>query len=180
MLSQSPGIYILLGAALSSVSLLISNYINNKFQLDRERQQKIWQVEIERQKYYREKIYDSYMKTIQILTEIMLEQFKTEIKSLCDSRYNEYLDINHLVTLKKLYFEYTSECTILFVGHPYKYTKEFNELIDEVLSPSMDEDPFLARIAITTMMENDPRIKDVNKEYLNIENTPTPLNQDIT
>jgi uncharacterized protein YnzC (UPF0291/DUF896 family) len=59
MLSQSPGIYIILAAVVSGVLLIINNLlvtsINNNFQLEREKQQGIRQQESERQKWYRKK-----------------------------------------------------------------------------------------------------------------------------
>ncbi len=57
MLSQSPGIYIILVAVVSSSLLIINNFwitsINNNFQLEREKQQDLRQQESERQKWFR-------------------------------------------------------------------------------------------------------------------------------
>jgi hypothetical protein len=173
MVSQSPGIYILLAAVLSSVSLLINNWINHKFQLERENQQRIWQQESEKQKWYREKIYESYRNSIHILTKIIQAKFPAKLRSEYDDSYNEDYDLELTVLLKNLYFEFTSEFSIILVGHPYKDSKELNEIIGEILDESMEKNPFMARVVMTRMMESDPRIKDVNKGYLNSENTLT-------
>ncbi len=80
MLSQSPGVYIILGAVISSTLLIINNLwmtsINNKLQLEREKQQRIWEEESNQKKWYREKIYDSYKTAIQLLTKIIQEGSK--------------------------------------------------------------------------------------------------------
>ncbi|MEG4488525.1 hypothetical protein [Microcoleus sp. D2_18a_B4] len=184
MFSLPNGIYIFFGSILGAVLgslisgglLIMNNSRNNKYQMEREKQQRISQEESDRHKWYREKIYDSYRNSIQILTTIIKEKYKAEIKSEYDSLYESNHDLDLVLTLKNLYFEFTSEFSIIFVGHPYKDTKEFNEIIDEILNDSVDKDPFLARVVITRMMENDPRIKDINKGDLNTDNTQKPFN----
>ncbi|MEG5035061.1 hypothetical protein [Microcoleus sp. AT3-D2] len=173
MLSQLPGIYFLLGAALSNVSLLISsiinnnfvlgaalsslallisNCINNNFQLKREREQRIWQEESERQKWYREQIYENYRKMIHILTSYLQLQFETENERTVES----------IIRIHHLYFEFSSEFYMTTWGHPNKDSEEFKKQTNEVLD-NFQNDPVAARLMIINIMEEDPRIKDVNK-----------------
>jgi hypothetical protein len=166
MLSQSPGIYIVLASVVSSILLIINNLwltsINNKFQLERENQQRIWQEGSEQQKWYREKIYDSYRTSIQILTKIIQGQFVIER----NKRLGKTLNLNNL------YFEFMSEFYIIIGGHPNKNTKEFNEKITLIVD-HFKEDAGLARILMIEIMQQDPRIKDVNKGYLNDKHSST-------
>ena len=157
MLYQSPGIYILLAAGLSSVSLLINNWINNKFQLERERQQRIWQEESDRQKWYREKIYEYYTTLIQILKKSIQAQ-SSNIHPEDSYESDPYID--------NLYSEFTSEFALVIIGHPCKNTDEFKASVDEIIEVALKE-PFFTRALITEMMEKDPRINAVNKGYLN-------------
>ncbi|MEG4007711.1 hypothetical protein QUA41_17630 [Microcoleus sp. Pol11C1] len=187
MLYQLPGIYFLLGTAssnisllisniinnnflvgavFSSVSLLISNCINNNFQLKREREQRIWQVESERQKWYREKIYESYRNSIHILTKVIQAQYKSQFTSEYDDSYNPEHDLDLELLIKNLYFEFSSEFSLIIVGHPDKETKEINELTTIIIEKGVFRNPFTLRELITEIMEKDPRIKDVNEEYL--------------
>jgi hypothetical protein len=53
--------------------LLISIVINNCFQLKREQQQRLWQEKSEQQKWYREKIYESYRKCLEVLIKLQQE-----------------------------------------------------------------------------------------------------------
>ena len=79
----------ILGAVITGIFLIINTQrmssVNNKLQLEREEQQRIWQLEREKQqriwqdesdhkKWYREKIYDSYSKSIQLSTKIIQAQ----------------------------------------------------------------------------------------------------------
>jgi hypothetical protein len=167
MLSQSRGIYILSASVISSLLLIFNNLwltkINNKFQLERENQQRNWQEERERQKWYREKTYDSYRTSIQVLTKII--QVRYEIEHDNDKFYQNSV-------LPNLYFEFTSEFFIIIGGHPNKDTEEFKEKINEIVE-YMKEDTVLARLMMTEIMQEDPRIKDVNKGYLNSKHSST-------
>ena len=158
MLSQSPGIYIILAAVVSGVLLIINNLlvtsINNNFQLEREKQQGIRQQESERQKWYREKIYDSYRTSIQVLTKIVQGRHEMDTKS----RFTEDEHIN----LEKLYFEFNSEFEIIIAGYPGKDSEEFKEKMANI-KKYMQEKPLIARVIITEMMEHDSRIKGVNE-----------------
>src|SRR4028118_37885 len=154
MLPQSPGIYIVLSAIVSGIMLITSNFINNNFQLEREKQQGIQQQENEHQKWYREKIYDSYRTSIQILTKIMQGRHEMETKSI-------FTEDEH-INLEKLYLEFNSEFEIIIAGYPDKKSEEFKEKIANI-NEYMQKKPLIARIIITEMMEHDSRIKRVNK-----------------
>jgi uncharacterized protein YnzC (UPF0291/DUF896 family) len=98
MLSQSPGIYIILAAVVSGTLLIINNLlvtsINNNFQLEREKQQGIRQQESERQKWYREKIYDFYRTSIQVWTKIVQAQHEIDLRNMATQ--DEYINLDKL------------------------------------------------------------------------------------
>ena len=157
MLPQSPGIYILLSSIISGMLLLTGNYLNNKFQLEREEKQRIWQEKNEQQKWYREKIYDSYKELIQILTKI--QQTKFEIEKLQEnnilpsqSRYNQ---------LNNLYFKFNAEYSIIIAGHPDKDSEKLYQKRGTI-ELSLKEQPLSVQNIITEIMINNPRIKNIN------------------
>jgi hypothetical protein len=184
MLSLPQGIYILLGSVLgavlgsiiSGILLIINTSRNNNFQLERENQQRIWQAESERQKWYREKIYETYRTSIQILTKIIQAQFKSELAHEHDGSYDPGYDLPLELLINNLYFEFSSEFALIIVGHPDKETKEINEITTRIIDKSVFRDPFILRELITQIMEKDPRIKDVNGEYLNKQKSSTNSN----
>ncbi len=136
------------------INNLLVTSINNNFQLEREKQQGIRQQESERQKWYREKIYDSYRTSIQVLTKIMQGQHEIELGNMAtQDRY---------INLDKLYFEFNSEFAIIIAGYPGKDSKEFQEKMAKI-NKYMREKPLIARVIITEMMEHDSRIKGVNE-----------------
>jgi len=178
MLSQLPGIYFLLdpalsnlsllidniinnnfllGAIFSSVSLLISNCITNNFQLKREKEQRIWQEKSEKKKWNREKVYDSYRTSIHALTKII--QLKSEIT-------NHGTTPDKVTNIDNLYAEFSTEFYIMIISHPNKNREEFNKEKRDLILASLENKPILARFEMIEIMENDPRIKDVNEEDL--------------
>ncbi len=157
MLPQSPGIYILLAAGLSSVSLLINNWINNKFQLERERQQRIWQEQSDRQNWYREKIYDAYSRSIQVLTKIIQEKLDIEYSGEVD----EKVISDRQIALNKLTLEFLSEFITTVAGYPpCKNPEEIKEKMS-LVQKNLDLNPSLSRTLITEIMEQDSRINGV-------------------
>jgi hypothetical protein len=187
MLSQLPGIYFLLGGALSnvsslidsiinnnfllgaifsSVSLLISNCINNNFQLNREKEQRIWQEKNEKQKWKREKVYDSYRTSIHALTKII--QLQTDIAS-------HGITPDKVTNINNLYAEFSTEFYIMIISHPNRNSEKFKEKTDLILDIFEDE-PITARFEMIEIMENDPRIKNVEEEDLNGKKFSTQSN----
>ncbi len=154
MLPQSPGIYIVLSAIVSGIMLITSNFINNNFQLEREKQQGIRQQENEHQKWYREKIYDSYKTSIRVLTKIVQERH--EIDTTGYSTQDKYINV------EKLYHEFNSEFEMIMAGYPNKDSEEFKEKMANIRK-YMQEKPLIARIIITEMMEHDSRIKNISE-----------------
>ena len=186
MLSQPDYINFLLsgalGAVISSIFLIINNRwmssVNNKFQLEREKEQRTWQLErekeqrtwqLEREKeqriwqeesnnrrWDREKTYDSYKKLIQALTNII--QLQADIKDKDEPTDDEYNNF------RNLYVEFGSEFTMIMTGHPDKDSKEFEETKAKIFSEALDldKDSLLARKMITKMMENDSRINIIS------------------
>lgn len=154
MFSESPGIYIVLSAVVSGIMLLTSNFINNNFQLEREKQQGIRQQESDQKKWYREKIYDSYKTLIQVLTKIIQERHEMNARNRVTQ--DEYIN------LEKLYFEFNSELGLILAGYPGKDSEEFKEEIAKI-NKYMQSEPLIAQIIIRKIMENDSRIKNVNE-----------------
>jgi sensor domain CHASE-containing protein len=157
MLSQ-PGLPIVLAAIISSILsgtlLIVSNIINNKFQLEREKQQGIRQQENDQKKWYREKIYDSYKTSIQVLTKIVQGRHEMDAKN--HATQDQY------ISLEKLYLEFNCEFEMIMAGYPDKNSEEFKEKMANIRK-YIQEKPLFARIIITEMMEHDSRIKDINK-----------------
>jgi hypothetical protein len=158
MLPQSPGVYIILSAVVSGIILLISNYINNNFQLQREEQQRIWQEKSEQQKWYREKIYDSYRTSAQLVPRILQEYSDIKINQKLNSIVSEDKHMN----LLKLTSEFSCEFALVIGGHPDKDSTEFKEKIAKI-HKSLNEEPWNLLPMITEMMEHDSRIKNINK-----------------
>ena len=154
MFSQSPGIYIILSAIVSGIMLLTSNFINNKFQLEREEKQRLWQEKSEQQKWFREKIYDSYKTSIQLLTQIIQEQHEIEFGNMRDQ--------DKFINLNKLYLEFNSEFEIIMIDYPDKHSEEFKKIY-ELMRQHMQKKPSIARIYFTEIMKHDSRIKSMNK-----------------
>lgn len=154
MFPQSPGIYIILSAIVSGIMLLTSNFINNKFQLKREEQQRIWQEKSEQQKWFREKIYDSYKISIQVLTKIIQERHEIDFGNMRNQ--------DKFINLNKLYLEFNSEFEIIMIDYPDKDSEEFKERY-ELMRKYMQENPSIARIYFTGIMKHDSRIKSMNK-----------------
>jgi sensor domain CHASE-containing protein len=157
MLSQ-PGLPIVLAAIISSILsgtlLIINNIINNKFQLEREKQQGIRQQENDQKKWYREKIYDSYKTSIQVLTKILQERHEMDTRN--------YASQDEYISLENLYFEFNSEFEMIIAGYPDKDSEEFKEKMAKIRK-YMQEKPLIARSIITEMMQHDSRIKNISE-----------------
>jgi hypothetical protein len=158
MLSQSPGIYIICAALISGfltlASSLLTTLISNRYQLEREKQQGLRQQESDRQKWYREKIYDSYQTSIQVLTKIIQQHNTNKKKAM--------MGVDHWIELENLYFEFQSVFQIIIAGYPEKDSEDFKEELNKI-NESLQEMPLLARYIVTSMMERDSRIKGLDK-----------------
>jgi hypothetical protein len=167
MFSLPNGIYILfgsvLGALISGGLLIINNSRNNEFQLERENQQRIGQEKIEKQKWYRERIYESYRTCIHILTKII--QLKIEMS-------NHGNTPDKVTDITKLSIDFTAEFYIILINHPNRNGEEFKEKKSQIFD-NLEDKPSVARYGMIEIMESDPRIKDVNTEYLNSEKSST-------
>ena len=158
MVSQ-PVINVILGAGLSGILLIISSLLmtwtNNKFQLDREKEQRMWQEKSDQEKWYREKVYASYTKAIQILTEII----KQRVNEVSD-------DINSpKLSMIKLFIEFDSEYIMIIRSHPDRDSNNFEQKISEI-DKSIKEEPWIARDRLIEIMEQDSRIKPVNNNLV--------------
>jgi len=150
-----------LGSLITGIFLIINTQrmssVNNKLQLEREQQQHILQEKSEQQKWYREKIYDSYEKLIHLLTKIMQTRFKIIIKN------SDTLDEDEWCNLKGLYDEFMAELTKIIVNHPDENSENFKKIIDEITSkdfPSfLKEDLFYTQMKIIVIREKDSRIR---------------------
>lgn len=164
----------LVGAIFSSVSLLISNHINNNFQLKREREQRIWQAETDRQKWYREKIYESYIRAINILTKLIVHHAENKIlgtefdnDNIITDNDNIIIDNDYITDKEvhyiKLTWEFLSEFDIIIASYPDKETEQIKEKVAEIYN-NLDEAPTIVRKVITELMELDSRIKCLNND----------------
>jgi len=174
MPSQSPGIYILLSGVLAAIISGIFSVWNNEkqriwqlereeqqriWQLEREEQQRIWQEKNDQQKWYREKIYDSYKKSIQVLIKIMQEaEIDPNKKDSSTVIKKKYFNQNQ----SKLSIEFAFEFSIVTARYPGKESKEFNEKMAEI-NKTVDDEPWIAMKIVTELMEDDLRIKGINK-----------------
>lgn len=169
MLSPSTGINFLLSgvlaAVISGIILTINNFwvssINNKFQLEREKQQRIWQEESDQKKWYREKIYDCYRRAIQVLTQMVQEN--AEISFYDDMDNSESITLNKRIGLAKLSWEFFAELAIIKAGYPDKDSKEFKDEINKIEVYINNNEFITAQVIITEMIEHDSRITNVSK-----------------
>ena len=162
MLSQLSSINFLLSGAIaaliSGIILLTSNFINNKLQLEREKEQRIWQEKSDQEKWYREKIYDSYKKSLQLLAEIQQEESIYKNKNTVDDYINRHQRFDNL---NKLISEFKVEFSIVIANHPNKNSKEFTEKVDTVNKGLKGKFDHILTIIIE-IMESDSRIKNIN------------------
>jgi hypothetical protein len=180
MVSQ-PVINVIIGALLTGTFLIISNLLTNwnndkreekqrTWQLEREEQQRIWQLEREKQqriwqdesdhkKWYREKIYDSYSKSIQLSTKIIQAQleFDIELKKTGTVSEDKYTNINNLG------IEFLSEFNIITINHPDKESEEFKENKNKIITATLEKNFEIALDIISQIKENDSRIKNINQ-----------------
>jgi len=177
MLSQLSSINFLLSGAIaaliSGIILLTSNFINNKLQLEREKEQRIWQLEREKQqgiwqdesdqkKWYREKIYDAYRRSIEVLTQMIQED--SEIRLYDDMDNAEKITLSKRMNIVKLTSAFFAELNIIRADHPDKDSKEFKDKINEIEEIYINNNKFIeTQVIITKMIENDSRIKNVIK-----------------
>jgi hypothetical protein len=171
-----------LGAVISGFILLISNYLNNKsqsereekqrtwqlereekqriWQLEREEKQHIWQEESERQKWYREKVHDCYLRTIQVLTRVSHEHHETHINSIAN--VDNTTRLNKETSLTNSIIEFYSQFAMIIADHPEKNTKEFKEKIAKI-NDYLEKEPWTVQNIFIDIMENDSRIKNISK-----------------
>jgi len=176
MLSESSAINFFLSGALGSVItgifLIINTQrissVNNKLQLEREEKQHIWQIEREKQqriwqekseqqKWYREKIYDCYRRSFQVLTKIQQEELDSVNKTNDNLKKNQ-----HLSNINKFILEFNIEFTMIIANHPDKNSEEFMEILSTI-DESLRKDTWMVRAIIVKIMEDDSRIKNINE-----------------
>ena len=129
------------------------------WQLEREKQQSIWQDESEQKKWYREKIYDSYRKSIELLTKLIQAQLEFEIEFEKFGIFHKDKKTN----LNNLGIEFLSEFNLLTIGHPNREYEEFKKKQEKIIKATLEKKFQVALEVITEIIENDSRIKDVNK-----------------
>jgi hypothetical protein len=156
MLPQSSVINVIVGALVTGILLIINTSLNNCYQLKREKEQGIRQQESDQKKWYREKVYDSYSKIIQLLTEIMEIEF--EIKN----NYMTMTTENKSIKVNRLSLELMSEFQIIVYGYPAEEFDKFGKKIDE-FNKNLATNTLEARAIIIEIRENDSRIKNINK-----------------
>jgi|SRR6478672_5045291 len=117
---------------------------------------KLRRAESDRQKWYREKIFDCYRTSIHVLTKLIQKYFEYEVN----------LSFNKVITqdqidLEKLCLEFHSEFSIVVAGYPDKDSEEFKEALRKIIE-NLRNDPLAVRTLVTELMENDTRIKGIN------------------
>jgi hypothetical protein len=162
-MNSQPVINIIIGALVSGILVMINSWWlswnNNKYQLEREELQRSWEIKREEQKYiwqersdqqkwYQEKIYTSYTRTIQLLTNIIKVRINDPDLSSLD--------------MIKLIIEFDSELNMIISGHPARHSNEFQEKILKI-EDSFKTEPWVGRATLIEIMEKDSRIKTVNK-----------------
>jgi len=157
MVPQSPNYYILLSSLISGIMLLISIYINNKFQLKREQEQRIWQEKSEKQTWYREKIYGCYKRSIQVVTKMVQEDFTIAVYDKQDNS-NNIVTTNKRIELVNLRWEFNAEFALIESDYPDKISKNLEEKITK-MEEYLDTKPIAARVILIQIMEQDSRIK---------------------
>jgi lipopolysaccharide export LptBFGC system permease protein LptF len=160
-----------LGAVISSIFLIINNQltslVNNKSQLEREEKQRIWQLEREekqriwqeendKRKWYREKIYDSYKTSFQILVKIDQELMGYIAYKEVGNTVQEN---KHFYKTSELTLEFFCEFSIIVANHPNNKSKEFTEKINTINEALQQKSSLNIRDIIIEIMESDSRIK---------------------
>ena len=157
MFPLESGVYVGIGTVLGSLIAGGFVMINNNLQLKRERDQRIWQEQSDRQNWYREKIYDAYSRSIQVLTKIL--QCKWEIE--CSDEFDEKVISDRQLALNKLTLEFLSEFITTVSGYPpCKNPEEIKEKMSSI-QENLNLNPSLSRTLITEIMEQDSRINGV-------------------
>lgn len=160
MFPLESGVYVGIGTVLGSLIAGGFVMINNNLQLKREREQRIWQAETDRQKWYREKIYDAYSRSIQVLTKII--QCKWEIE--CSNEVDEKVISDRQLAFHKLTLEFLSEFITTIPGYPpCKNPEEIKEKMSS-LEKNLQLDPPLCRTLIADIMQQDSRINGVGDD----------------
>jgi hypothetical protein len=148
-----------ISSIVSGIILTFNNYwmnsVNNKFQLEREKEQGIRQQESDQQKWYREKLYDSYRKAIQLLTEMMQVEYEIENKYKIDESTN--------INFHKLSLELMSEFELIIYNYPVENFEEYDEKVTK-FSEYLGINTLEARSIFIELMENDSRIININKQ----------------
>jgi DNA repair protein RadC len=173
MVSQ-PVINVIIGALLTGTFLIISNLLTNwnndkreekqrTWQLEREQQQRSWQEKSDQKKWYREKIYDAYRTSFQVLIKIQQEELDSINKTNDVTKKR-----THINNINKLILEFNIEFTMIIANHPDKNSEKFIDkltTIDNALRAAtidkslLEEDSSMVRRIMTEIMENDSRIE---------------------
>jgi hypothetical protein len=163
----------IISSIVSGIIVTFNNYrmtsVNNEFQLEREekqrtwqlereQQQRIWQEESDQKKWYREKIYDCYKRSIQVLTQMIQED--SEIRFYDDMNNAERITLSKRMNVIKLSSEFFAELTLIKADHPGKDSKEFQDKLNKIQIYVNNNEFITAQVLISEMIENDSRIKN--------------------
>lgn len=142
---NSQGYQIVIAAVIGGGISLLTTWLNNKFQLRREEQQWLRQQEAERQKWYREQLYEIYKECISCLTKV----------SNCYD-FASFEDFEWCVEAEKY-------LNLLLVNHQDKYSEPFYRLMEQITEfTSCPEIPrelaTSLKNTVCSMMADDERI----------------------
>lgn len=155
--SNATGTYIVIAASLTGLFTLLSSlfttFLNNRFQLNREQQQWVRQLEFETEKDTRKQLSDSYSKSIYCLSALASSHQYWEKK-------------------QELYIELTAHLTIILLNYPNQKSANFNTIKQEIIDyldingnpTKLAESSRKLKSGLLTLMQSDQRINNISSQ----------------
>jgi hypothetical protein len=155
--SNATGTYIVIAASLTGfftlISSLFTTFLNNRYQLHREQQQWLRQLESETQKDIRKQLYDSYSKSIHCLSALASSQQTWQQK-------------------QEWYIEVTTYLAIILLHYPNNENVDFQMIKQEIIAylGNNDNPTNIAEYSrnlksgLLTLMQSDQRINNISGE----------------
>ncbi|MEH1984425.1 hypothetical protein [Nostoc sp.] len=163
--SNATGTYIIIAASLTGLFTLLSSlfttFLNNRFQLNREQQQWVRQLEFETEKDTRKQLSDSYSKSIYYLSALA-------------STHQEWNASNYKTWEKnqEWYIEVTAYLTIILLNYPSTVNAGFNTIKQEIIDylgingnpTKLAESSRNLKNGLLTLMQSDQRINNISSQ----------------
>lgn len=149
---NSQGYQLVIASLIGGAISLLTTWLNNRFQLQREHQQWLRQQEAEQQKWYREQMYEIYKQCIFYLTKVVRGP-----------------QIGDVSTTLGWCTEAEQYLTLLLINHLDKESESFRllvEAIDSFSSRKTDRYQLASDLKkkISALMIEDPRVNSKNLE----------------